>query len=202
MRLGVIADVHGNDVALRAVLDDAARHRVDRWWGSWATWSCAACWIRPACSTTWPRCPRSCACRSPADPWSWACTPRPSPTTGPASTPPPGQHLHDLLAGCGADVVVGDHTHYQVDRMVAGIRALNPGSIGMPRPPRQACWLLLHDSARHDSIPPGSARHDSARHDGIPPGLTAEFTACRSTPTAWSATCTAATRTPPSSSAS
>jgi hypothetical protein len=32
MRRGVIADVHGNDVALRAVLDDAARYRVDRWW--------------------------------------------------------------------------------------------------------------------------------------------------------------------------
>jgi predicted phosphodiesterase len=32
MKLGVIADVHGNDVALRAVLDDAARHHVDRWW--------------------------------------------------------------------------------------------------------------------------------------------------------------------------
>jgi len=32
MTLGVIADVHGNDVALRAVLDDAARYHVDRWW--------------------------------------------------------------------------------------------------------------------------------------------------------------------------
>jgi hypothetical protein len=32
MRLGVMADVHGNDVALRAVLDDAANRRVDRWW--------------------------------------------------------------------------------------------------------------------------------------------------------------------------
>lgn len=32
MRLGVIADVHGNDVALRAVLDDAARYHVQRWW--------------------------------------------------------------------------------------------------------------------------------------------------------------------------
>jgi predicted phosphodiesterase len=32
MKLGVIADVHGNDVALRAVLDDAARYHVDRWW--------------------------------------------------------------------------------------------------------------------------------------------------------------------------
>ncbi len=32
MKLGVIADVHGNDVALRAVLDDAAGYHVDRWW--------------------------------------------------------------------------------------------------------------------------------------------------------------------------
>jgi predicted phosphodiesterase len=32
MRLGVIADVHGNEVALRAVLADAAGCRVDRWW--------------------------------------------------------------------------------------------------------------------------------------------------------------------------
>src|ERR1700679_3143415 len=32
MRLGVIADVHGNEVALRAVLDDAAGCGVDRWW--------------------------------------------------------------------------------------------------------------------------------------------------------------------------
>ncbi len=32
MRLGVIADIHGNDVALRAVLKDADRLDVDRWW--------------------------------------------------------------------------------------------------------------------------------------------------------------------------
>jgi predicted phosphodiesterase len=32
MRLGVMADIHGNDVALRAVLDDAASCHVDRWW--------------------------------------------------------------------------------------------------------------------------------------------------------------------------
>jgi predicted phosphodiesterase len=32
MKLGVIADVHGNEVALRAVLADAAGRRVDRWW--------------------------------------------------------------------------------------------------------------------------------------------------------------------------
>jgi predicted phosphodiesterase len=32
MRLGIMADIHGNDVALRAVLDDSASCRVDRWW--------------------------------------------------------------------------------------------------------------------------------------------------------------------------
>jgi predicted phosphodiesterase len=32
MRLGIMADVHGNDVAVRAVLADAAGCRVDRWW--------------------------------------------------------------------------------------------------------------------------------------------------------------------------
>ena len=32
MRLGVIADIHGNEVALRAVLADAAAFQVDRWW--------------------------------------------------------------------------------------------------------------------------------------------------------------------------
>ena len=32
MKLGVVADIHGNDVALRAVLEDAARFGVERWW--------------------------------------------------------------------------------------------------------------------------------------------------------------------------
>ena len=32
VRLGVVADIHGNDVALQAVLDDAAGCQVDRWW--------------------------------------------------------------------------------------------------------------------------------------------------------------------------
>jgi predicted phosphodiesterase len=32
VRLGIIADIHRNDVALRAVLRDADRLAVDRWW--------------------------------------------------------------------------------------------------------------------------------------------------------------------------
>lgn len=57
----------------------------------------------------------------------------------------PDDQLRGLLTGCGAGVVVGGHTHYQSGRTVAGVRALNPGSTGMPRPPGQACWLLLDD---------------------------------------------------------
>jgi len=32
VRLGIIADIHGNEVALRAILQDADRLEVDRWW--------------------------------------------------------------------------------------------------------------------------------------------------------------------------
>jgi hypothetical protein len=42
---------------------------------------------------------------------------------------PDGQ-LSRLLAGC-ADVVIGGHTHAAADRLVGGIRALNPGSAGL-----------------------------------------------------------------------
>jgi putative phosphoesterase len=41
-------------------------------------------------------------------------------------------------------VLVTGHTHSQYDREVAGIRALNPGSVGMPYEERQgAYWALL-----------------------------------------------------------
>jgi predicted phosphodiesterase len=32
MQLGVVSDIHGNSLALDAVLADATGHRVDRWW--------------------------------------------------------------------------------------------------------------------------------------------------------------------------
>ena len=53
--------------------------------------------------------------------------------------------LRPLLAGCGADVVIGGHTHLAADRLVDGIRALNPGSAGLPRTCGTAGWLLLED---------------------------------------------------------
>jgi predicted phosphodiesterase len=53
--------------------------------------------------------------------------------------------LQHLLAGCDADVVVGGHTHVATDRDLAGVRALNPGSAGLPRRSNGAGWLLISD---------------------------------------------------------
>jgi predicted phosphodiesterase len=130
MKLGVIADIHGNEPALRAVLDDAARHRVDRWWvlGDLVLFG-----PRPGGATV------------------LGVHASPGADDGPAIDPHlPDEQLRGLLAGCGTDVVVGGHTHYQADRLISGIRALNPGSTAMPRPTGQACWLLLQDRGRGD----------------------------------------------------
>jgi hypothetical protein len=55
------------------------------------------------------------------------------------------ERLRPLLARCSADVVIGGHTHFAADRLVDGIRALNPGSAGLPRTYGTASWLLLED---------------------------------------------------------
>lgn len=38
-----------------------------------------------------------------------------------------------LLAGCEADLVLVGHTHWPFDRSIAGVRVVNPGSVGYPR---------------------------------------------------------------------
>jgi predicted phosphodiesterase len=63
-----------------------------------------------------------------------------------------------LLAGSGADVVIGGHTHFAADRFVRGVRALNPGSAGLPRTCGAASWLLLEDvgaglAVTHRNVP-------------------------------------------------
>lgn len=55
--------------------------------------------------------------------------------------------LSRLLAGCEADLVVGGHTHDPTDRVVGDIRALNPGSVGLPRRAGKAAWMLLDADA-------------------------------------------------------
>ena len=55
--------------------------------------------------------------------------------------------LAGLVSGHGADIVVGGHTHDPTDRVVGAVRALNPGSVGLPREPGWARWLLIEVGA-------------------------------------------------------
>ena len=45
--------------------------------------------------------------------------------------------------GSGIRVVVCGHTHMQFDRLAAGRRVINPGSVGMPYGPPGAHWAML-----------------------------------------------------------
>jgi putative phosphoesterase len=59
------------------------------------------------------------------------------------ATPEP--RIRALLDGVGERVLVSAHSHVQFDRTVAGIRSVNPGSVGMPYEGRSgaAFWALL-----------------------------------------------------------
>jgi len=216
VKLGVIADIHGNESALRAVLDDAARYHVDRWWvlgdlvlfgprpaetldlllslpgvdmlsgntdryvltGEQPARHATAAdavgridlverYAAMAAGIGWTRgvldqagmldylvaLPAQLHLRLPGGATILGVHASPRADDGPGIDPGlPDEQLHNLLTGCDADVVVGGHTHYQTDRTVAGIRALNPGSTGMPRPAGQAGWLLLTGGGPGDLI--------------------------------------------------
>jgi len=51
--------------------------------------------------------------------------------------------LREFLSGVEADVVVCGHTHMPFDRVVDGVRIINPGSVGMPYGNPGAFWALL-----------------------------------------------------------
>jgi putative phosphoesterase len=57
----------------------------------------------------------------------------------------PVQRWDAALSGLGGEVetVVFGHTHMQFDRLAAGRRVVNPGSVGMPYGPPGAHWALL-----------------------------------------------------------
>jgi putative phosphoesterase len=55
----------------------------------------------------------------------------------------PDERLWELTAGVEAGVVVCGHTHMPFDRMVGGVRIVNPGSVGMPYGLPGAFWALL-----------------------------------------------------------
>ena len=57
----------------------------------------------------------------------------------------PPERWQAALSGLGdnAPTVVCGHTHMQFDRLAAGHRVVNPGSVGMPYGPPGAHWALL-----------------------------------------------------------
>jgi predicted phosphodiesterase len=207
MKLGVIADVHGNEVALRAVLDDAAGCRVDRWWvlgdlvlsgprpaetlgllrslpgvemlrgntdryvltgeqpaphataadaaGSvdlverYGLMAAGIGWTRGVLGQaglldTLTSLPRELRLDLPDGTRVLGVHASPGADDGPGIRPgTPDDQLGGLLAGCAADIVIGGHTHRAADRTIGRIRALNPGSTGIPERPGEAGWLLL-----------------------------------------------------------
>jgi putative phosphoesterase len=225
VKLGVIADIHGNDAALRAVLTDADSAGVDCWWAlgdlvlfgprpaevlellqgmpsismlrgntdryvltgeqpaPHATAADAA--ARPdlveryglmAAGIGWTRgvldqaglldslteLPAQLRLSLPSGVTVLGVHASPRADDGPGIDPgiSDGQ-LGQLLAGCGADVVIGGHTHAATDRLVDGIRALNPGSTGLTRGGRIAPWLLLEDEGSSLSVTQRRAPYDA-----------------------------------------
>jgi predicted phosphodiesterase len=207
MRLGAIADVHGNVAALRAVVEDGTRLGVERWWalGDLVLFGPRPVEVievllalarvdfvhgntdryvvtgeQPAPHATasdavgdldlverfgamsaqigWTR---GALCQ--AGHIDWLATladlqqleladgtnllgvhASPNGDDGPGiDTKLTDEQLSTLLDGSDADLVVGGHTHDPTDRRVGSKRALNPGSVGLPRGSGGASWMLI-----------------------------------------------------------
>ncbi len=66
----------------------------------------------------------------------------------------PDERLERILAGVSERVVVVGHTHAQFDRTVAGIRVVNPGSVGMSYDSGPgARWALLGPDVEFRTTP-------------------------------------------------
>jgi putative phosphoesterase len=61
----------------------------------------------------------------------------------------PEERIAFLFADVDADAVVCGHTHMQFDRMIAGKRVLNSGSVGMPYDDEPGAYWLLDLEHRH-----------------------------------------------------
>jgi predicted phosphodiesterase len=56
----------------------------------------------------------------------------------------PEERVREFMADAGERVLVTAHVHMQFDRDVAGVRSVNPGSVGLPYEGRPgAYWALL-----------------------------------------------------------
>ena len=216
MRMGIIADIHGNDVALRAVLKDADRLAVDSWWalgdlvlfgprpaevlellrglpgirmlrGNTDRYVLTGEQPAPHATATdavgsvdlvqrygavaavigWTRgvldqagslavldnLPTQLRLQLPSGTAVLGVHASPLADDGQGIEPDVlDAQLRPLLVECDADVVVGGHTHVATDRLLDGIRVLNPGSVGMPRTYGTAGWILLEDNGDSLSV--------------------------------------------------
>lgn len=55
----------------------------------------------------------------------------------------PYEEIEPMVAHVRESIIVCGHTHIQFDRMVAGKRIVNAGSVGLPSAARGACWALI-----------------------------------------------------------
>ena len=69
--------------------------------------------------------------------------------------------LRGLVSGCVADIVIGGHTHDPTDRLVGDVRALNPGSVGLPRAWGRAQWLVITADATTVEVEHRAAAFDA-----------------------------------------
>lgn len=212
MRFGVVADIHGNAVALDAVLADAADAGVDRWWAlgdlvlfgprpvevletlaglpgiqyvsgntdryvltgdqpephptnpqtagdvalvaRYAAMAGAIGWTRGALAQAdaldfLAGLPATVAAELPDGKHLLGVHASPTRDDGPGiDNSCSDQDLAALFADCGAPVVIGGHTHDPTDRTAGTLRALNPGSVGLPRRAGRAHWLLIDADRR------------------------------------------------------
>ena len=62
----------------------------------------------------------------------------------------PEARVRDATSGIAERVLVTGHTHVRYDRRVAGLRVLNPGSVGLPYEGEQgAFWALVGPDVEH-----------------------------------------------------
>ena len=77
----------------------------------------------------------------------------------------PEDRLAPLFAEVDADVVVCGHTHAQFERVIAGKRVVNSGSVGMPYEDAPGAYWTLdlrHRRTDYDGAPAPSLGHDEA----------------------------------------
>lgn len=168
MTIGVITDIHGNSVALDAVLADAAPFGIDEWW---VLGDLVAIGPDPVgVVERLQALPNATFVRGNTERYLTDGTPHghglswtqeqlgperlawlramplharvgrtllvhasPGRDDGPGLHPRlTDEHVRVLTRGCDADLVLVGHTHAPVDRIVDGIRIVNPGSVGNP----------------------------------------------------------------------